>query len=138
LVTRAGYTQHYAFFVCTGPGPEGVTHHSRIALSRRDGLPCSLMVRYELPPPPPLTPIAVTPERAAALAEVFVQERCNGAAYVVGELTTSSRLAGWGVPVYPVGISERPLEVWVLAINATTGEILDDMLPPAHLRNPAG
>jgi len=118
------HSRDHVHFTWVGPGPGDHTHHIRIALSRFDGSPRSLMVSYELPPPPPTTPVRVSQPEAEAIAEKFVREQFNGAAFVVGDMTTSSRLAEWGEPVYPVGISERPLEVWTIGIHASTGEVL--------------
>jgi len=72
----------------------------------------------------------VTEEEARAIAEQVVRERFGDVRFEVLPVATDTPLAEWGQPAYRVTIYTGPLSLWMFGVHATTGEVLDQLLPP--------
>lgn len=122
-----------AAFTWEGPGPGDNTHSLQVRLSRVDGSPCGLLGGYRAPAPPAISPINISEEQARELAapvQERLQERFGDVEFDFHSVGTDTPVAEWGEPVYVIVAWSSPTAPWFFGIHATTGEILDDMLPP--------
>lgn len=117
-------------FDWAGPGPGDLTHHVQIGLSRVDGAPCRFIAGFRAPAPPAATPIQISEEEARAIAETVVRERFGDAPFWVQPVGTDTAFAAWGQPVYAVLVHTGPLSPALFGVHATTGEVLDQVVPP--------
>lgn len=123
----------FAAFTWEGPGPGDHTHSLQVRLSRVDGAPCGLLAGYRAPPPPAISPINISEEQAremAAPVQERFHERFGDVEFDFHPVGTDTPVAEWGEPVYVIVAWSSPWVPWYFGIHATTGEILDDMLPP--------